>query len=117
MNQDKSLFTHIAINKRFAYGIPEKSPSPETCVCLEVHGEARRERIRSPIRSPRVSSLSPAAGGMAKVSRDEGSLAVVAVKDAFIGAHERSAEGYAAVRQSLGDPFRQRHREALRQLS
>jgi hypothetical protein len=53
---------------------------------------------------------------MAKVSRDEGSLGVVAVKDVFIWAYERSAERYAAVRQSLGDPFRQRHREALRQL-
>jgi Fic family protein len=38
--------------------------------------------------------------------------------DVFIWAYERSAERYAAVRQSLGnpDPFRQRHREALRQL-
>jgi DNA-binding transcriptional ArsR family regulator len=40
------------------------------------------------------------------------------LKDIFIWAYERSAERYAAVRQSLGDPdpFRQRHREALRQL-
>ena len=40
------------------------------------------------------------------------------LKDIFIWACERSAERYAAVRQSLGDPdpFRQRHREALRQL-
>ncbi len=40
------------------------------------------------------------------------------LKDVFIWAYERSAERYAAVRQSLGDPdpFRQRHREALRQL-
>jgi hypothetical protein len=54
---------------------------------------------------------------MAKVSRDEGFAWSVAVKDVFIWAYERSAERYAAVRQSLGDPFRQRHREALRQLS
>ena len=40
------------------------------------------------------------------------------LKDVFIWAYERPAERYAAVRQSLGDPdpFRQRHREALRQL-
>jgi hypothetical protein len=40
------------------------------------------------------------------------------LKDVFIWAYERSAERYAAVRQSLGDPdpFRQRHRQALRQL-
>lgn len=40
------------------------------------------------------------------------------LKDVFIWAYERSAERYAAVRQSLGDPdpFKQRHREALRQL-
>src|ERR1700722_6738587 len=40
------------------------------------------------------------------------------LKDIFIWAYERSAERYAAVKQSLGDPdpFRQRHREALRQL-
>jgi Fic family protein len=40
------------------------------------------------------------------------------LKDTFIWAYERSAERYAAVRQSLGEPnpFRQRHREALRQL-
>lgn len=40
------------------------------------------------------------------------------LKDVFIWAYERSAERYAAVRQSLGepDPFRQRHREALRQI-
>lgn len=40
------------------------------------------------------------------------------LKDVFIWAYERSAERYAAVRQSLGDPdpFRQRYREALRQV-
>lgn len=40
------------------------------------------------------------------------------LKDVFIWAYERSAERYAAVRQSLGepDPFRQRYREALRQI-
>jgi hypothetical protein len=40
------------------------------------------------------------------------------LKDVFIWVYERSAERYAVVRQSLGDPdpFRQRHREALRQL-
>ncbi|QMV19734.1 DUF1488 family protein [Granulicella sp. 5B5] len=40
------------------------------------------------------------------------------LKDVFIWTYERSAERYAAVRQSLGDPdpFRQRYREALRQL-
>jgi Fic family protein/predicted transcriptional regulator len=40
------------------------------------------------------------------------------LKDVFIWTYERSAERYAAVRQSLGDPdpFRQRHRDALRQL-
>ena len=40
------------------------------------------------------------------------------LKEVFIWAYERSAERYAAVRQSLGDPdpFRQRHREAFRQL-
>ena len=43
---------------------------------------------------------------------------VALLKDVFIWAYERSAERYAAVRQSLGDPdpFKQRHREALRQL-
>jgi transposase-like protein len=40
------------------------------------------------------------------------------LKDIFIWAYERSVERYAAVRQSLGDPdpFRQRYREALRQI-
>jgi Fic family protein len=40
------------------------------------------------------------------------------LKDIFTWAYERSAERYAAVRQSLGepDPFRQRYRETLRQL-
>ena len=40
------------------------------------------------------------------------------LKDVFIWAYERSAERYAAVKQSLGDPdpFKQRNREALRQL-
>jgi Protein of unknown function (DUF1488)/Fic/DOC family len=40
------------------------------------------------------------------------------LKDVFIWAYERSAERYAAVKQSLGDPdpFKQRHQEALRQL-
>ena len=41
------------------------------------------------------------------------------LKDVFIWAYERSAERYAAVRQSLADPdpFRHRHREALRQVA
>jgi hypothetical protein len=41
------------------------------------------------------------------------------LKDIFIWAYERSAERYAAVKQSLGDPdpFRQRYREALRQIA
>jgi hypothetical protein len=70
------------------------------------------------MRSPRVSSLFPSGRGKwRKLVVTRGSLAVVAVKDVFIWAYERSAERYAAVRQSLGDPFRQRHREALRQLS
>ena len=40
------------------------------------------------------------------------------LKDVFIWAYERSASRYAAVRQSLGepDPFRLRHRAALRAL-
>lgn len=40
------------------------------------------------------------------------------LRDVFIWAYERSAARYAAVRQSLGepDPFRLRHREALRQV-
>jgi hypothetical protein len=40
------------------------------------------------------------------------------LRDVFIRAYERSAAHYAAVRQSLGepDPFRLRHREALRQV-
>jgi Fic family protein len=40
------------------------------------------------------------------------------LKDVFIWAYERSAARYAAVRQSLGepDPFRLRHRAALREL-
>ncbi|MGA2351340.1 MAG: DUF1488 family protein [Terracidiphilus sp.] len=40
------------------------------------------------------------------------------LKDVFFWAYERSTERYAAVRQSLGDPdpFRQRHREALREI-
>jgi hypothetical protein len=40
------------------------------------------------------------------------------LKDVFIWAYERSAGRYAAVRQSLGDPdpFRQRHRDKLRQV-
>jgi DNA-binding transcriptional ArsR family regulator len=40
------------------------------------------------------------------------------LKDVFIWAYERSAARYAAVRQSLGepDPFRLKHRAALRQI-
>ncbi|MGE4252400.1 MAG: Fic family protein [Parvibaculaceae bacterium] len=40
------------------------------------------------------------------------------LRDVFIWAYERSADRYAAVRQSLGepDPFRLRHRMALREL-
>ncbi len=40
------------------------------------------------------------------------------MKDLFIWAYERSAARYGAVRQSVGepDPFRLRHREALRQI-
>jgi hypothetical protein len=40
------------------------------------------------------------------------------LKDVFVWAYERSAARYAAVRQSLGepDPFRLRHREAMRQI-
>jgi Fic family protein len=40
------------------------------------------------------------------------------LRDLFIWAYERSASRYAAVRQSLGepDPFRLRHRSALREL-
>lgn len=40
------------------------------------------------------------------------------LRDVFIWAYERSADRYAAVRQSLGepDPFRLRHRTALRDL-
>jgi hypothetical protein len=40
------------------------------------------------------------------------------LKDVFVWAYERSAQRYAAVRQSLGepDPFRLRHRSALRDL-
>lgn len=43
---------------------------------------------------------------------------VVLLKDLFLWAYQRSAEKYAAVRQSLGepDPFRLAHREALRQV-
>ena len=40
------------------------------------------------------------------------------MKDLFIWAYERSAARYSAIRQSVGepDPFRLRHREALRQI-
>ena len=40
------------------------------------------------------------------------------LKDVFIWAYERSAASYAAVRQSVGepDPFRLRHRDALREV-
>lgn len=40
------------------------------------------------------------------------------LRDVFIWAYQRSAERYAAVRQSLGepDPFRLRHRGALREI-
>src|ERR1035437_684933 len=40
------------------------------------------------------------------------------LKDVFVWAYERSAARYAAVRQSLGepDPFRLRHRAALREI-
>lgn len=40
------------------------------------------------------------------------------LKDAFIWAYERSAARYTAVRQSLGepDPFRLKHRSALREI-
>lgn len=40
------------------------------------------------------------------------------LKDVFLWAYERSADRYAAVRQSLGepDPFRLRHRTALREV-
>ena len=40
------------------------------------------------------------------------------LKDVFLWSYERSAERYAAVRQSLGepDPFRQKHHDALRQV-
>lgn len=40
------------------------------------------------------------------------------LRDVFLWSYERSAEKYAAVRQSLGepDPFRQRHYNALRQV-
>jgi Fic/DOC family len=42
---------------------------------------------------------------------------IALLKDVYIWAYERSAEQYAAVRQSLGepDPFRFKHRSALRQ--
>ena len=61
------------------------------------------------------------------VSRDLYTEAVLGVyelnriellRDVFIWAYERSAARYAAVRQSLGepDPFRMRHRAALREL-
>jgi hypothetical protein len=44
--------------------------------------------------------------------------AVDLLKDVFLWAYERSAARYAAVRQSLGepDPFRLRHRSALREI-
>lgn len=40
------------------------------------------------------------------------------LKDLFIWAYERSAARYVAIRQSLGepDPFRLRHRAALRKV-
>lgn len=40
------------------------------------------------------------------------------LRDVYLCAYERSAERYAAVRQSLGepDPFRLKHREVLRQV-
>lgn len=40
------------------------------------------------------------------------------LRDVFLWAYERSADRYAAVQQSLGepDPFRLRHREAFRTL-
>jgi hypothetical protein len=40
------------------------------------------------------------------------------LRDVFIWAYERSADRYAAVRQSLGepDPFRLRHRQDLREV-
>lgn len=40
------------------------------------------------------------------------------LKDVFIWAYERSSARYAAVRQSLGepDPFRLKHRSALREI-
>lgn len=43
---------------------------------------------------------------------------VALLKDVFIWAYGRSAEQYAAFRQSLGepDPFRFKHREALREV-
>jgi hypothetical protein len=43
---------------------------------------------------------------------------VALLRDVFIWAYERSADRYAAVRQSLGepDPFRLRHRAALREI-
>jgi hypothetical protein len=43
---------------------------------------------------------------------------VALLKDVFLWAYERSANRYAAVRQSLGapDPFRLKHRVAIRQV-
>ena len=119
---DRVLATASAINDPFEQGLFVMAHLPYLQPFEDVNKRVSRLAANIPLIKHNLSPLS-----FDDVPRDLYTEAVLGVyelnrtellRDVFSWAYGRSAARYAAVRQSLGepDPFRMRHRAALREL-
>ena len=119
---DRVLATASAIDDPFEQGLFAMVHLPHLQPFEDVNKRVSRLSANIPLIKHNLSPLS-----FDDVPRDLYTEAVLGVyelnrtellRDVFCSAYQRSAARYAAVRQSLGepDPFRMRHRSALREL-
>ena len=119
---DQVLATASAINDPFEQGLFAMVHLPYLQPFEDVNKRVSRLAANIPLIKHNLSPLS-----FDDVPRELYTQAVLGVyelnraellRDVFCSAYQRSAARYAAVRQSLGepDPFRMRHRSALREL-
>jgi Fic family protein len=117
---DQLLATAAAITDPFEQSLFAMTQLPYLQPFDDVNKRVSRMAANIPFIKANLSPLS-----FTEVPRDLYSHAILGVyelnrvellRDVFVWAYERSAARYAAVRQSLGepDPFRLRHRDALR---
>ena len=119
---DRVLATATAINDPFEQGLFVMVHLPYLQPFEDVNKRVSRLAANIPLIKHNLSPLSfddvprelytQAVLGVYELNRTE------LLRDVFCSAYQRSAARYAAVRQSLGepDPFRMRHRSALREL-